>query len=75
MAGDLPDKPPVNSASRQMSAAMRRKERLAAELRANLKRRKAATRRHKEDVVGGEDAGQHADEGRGPGDRGDEREA
>ncbi|MBS0253474.1 MAG: hypothetical protein JSR78_20635 [Proteobacteria bacterium] len=43
MNEDLPQKPPAKPSSARMS----RKERLAQELRANLKRRKAATRRHK----------------------------
>jgi hypothetical protein len=61
MAADQPEKSPANSGSRQASVAMKRKERLAEELRANLKRRKAAARRHKEDAVGEEDAGPGAE--------------
>jgi hypothetical protein len=63
MSGDLPQKPPVNPDVKPSAARMSRKERLAEELRANLKRRKAAARRHKE--TGGDDgetsSGNHDD--------------
>ncbi|CCB63891.1 hypothetical protein RLW55_00870 [Hyphomicrobium sp. B1] len=48
MSGDLPQKPPANPGAKPSAAQMSRKQRLAEELRANLKRRKAAARRHKE---------------------------
>ena len=43
-------KTPANSGAKQSAARMTRSDRLAEQLRANLKRRKAAARRHKDDV-------------------------
>ncbi|MFT3729816.1 MAG: hypothetical protein QM780_18660 [Hyphomicrobium sp.] len=58
MNEELPPKPSVNSGAKPSSQRMTRKERLAEELRANLKRRKAAARRDKETKAdGGGNAG------------------
>jgi hypothetical protein len=48
MTGDLPQKPSANSGAKVSETQKRRKERLAEELRANLKRRKATGRRDKD---------------------------
>jgi hypothetical protein len=53
MTGDPPPKKPAKQVSTPSSAQMARKNRLAEELRANLKRRKAAARRHKDTDDGG----------------------
>ncbi|MFA5955374.1 hypothetical protein [Hyphomicrobium sp.] len=63
MTGDLPQKPPANSGTELSAAQAKRKARLAEELRANLKRRKAAARRHKGDEDGHGGTSSDNDEG------------
>ncbi|RUO99724.1 hypothetical protein [Hyphomicrobium sp.] len=58
MGGQPPGKTSTNAGAKSTPAQLKRQQRLAEELRANLKRRKAAARRHKEDgMVDDDDAG------------------
>jgi hypothetical protein len=62
MTGDMSQKPPTNSGKKPSATQVTRKDRLAEELRANLKRRKAAARRHKEADKGGGGASSEDDQ-------------
>jgi hypothetical protein len=57
MAEDLPQKSSTSSGKNPRTSKMTRKDRLAEELRGNLKRRKTATRRQKDGGQEKEDGG------------------
>jgi hypothetical protein len=54
MTADIPEKSPRPSKDGSASVRAKREARLAEQLRANLKRRKAAARRHKEGAKEGD---------------------